>query len=153
MAFSKSKKGSTTFKKGGLDANQVLFNQVDRTMRCLTESNYVGFVDGVEGLYLILFPVIDDEFRSEDKKLFEGIAPDLKNMENDISIWPEDKTVMFTALGIRVAKMRLANLMLLAQRNRFLFEKRRVYGESTDQTEDPTEEELEEIVGDSFEEE
>ena len=148
------KKGQTSFKKGSLDFKQVLFNQMDRTMRCLTESNYVGFVDGVEGLYLILIFVVDEEFEKEDKKLFERLNPQLNYLEHDISLWPEDRDVMLSALGIQTAKVRLANLIFLASRKRLLLEKRRFYEEGEGAgSEEPTEEELEGIIAESSEEE
>ena len=147
-------KGQTSFKKGSIDFKQVLFNQLDRTMRCLTESNYVGFVDGVEGLYLILIFVVDEDFRKEDEKLFNTLNPQLSNLEHDVSLWPEDKEMMLSALGIQTAKVRLANLMILASRNRLLLERRRFYAEGKDtEPTDPTEEELEKIIGISIEEE
>ena len=144
-----AKKSQTAFKKGSIDFKQVLFNQMDRTMRCLTESNYVGFVDGVEGLYLLLIFVTDDKFDKQDAELFNTINPQINNATHDVSLWPEDRNVMLSSLGIQTAKVRLANLMLLASRKRLLLEKRRSYGEDedTEAERDPTEKELEEIIG------
>jgi len=142
------RKSQTSFKKGSIDFKGVLFNQLDRTLRCLTESNYIGFVDGVEGLYLILIFVRDAEFIKEDNQAFKTLDPQINYIANDVSLWPDDQDVMFSQIGIRTAKIRLANLIELASRKRLLLEKRREYGEdeNTESERDPTEDELRELI-------
>jgi len=134
---------------------------MDRTLRALVEGNYQGFVDGVEGLYLILVFTADadTEFQTNDKALFEQLQPEQSRINNDVMLWPDDRELMLSALGLSISKIRLANLIRLAGRKRLLLEGRRLWderkpGESAEPGEtEPTDEELSAIVDVSIEEE
>ncbi len=154
MAITKSK---TVFKKGELDFKKILFLQLDRTMRALTEGNYDGFIDGVEGVYILLISTAekDDEFKKEDKKLLEMLNKERPEIDDNIMLWPEDKSLMLSALGLRIAKKRMANLVMLAGRHRLLLEQRRLWDERADDTEaeELTDDEIKAIIEDSIDEE
>jgi len=152
-------KAKKIFKRGELDFKQILFNQLDRTMRALVEGNYQGFIDGVEGLYLLLVYSVDSDFETQDRELFEKLEPATKSIEGDVMLWPDDKNLMLSSLGLYISKIRLANLIRLAGRKRLLLETRRLWderkpGESAEPGEiEPTDEELQAIVDSSIEEE
>jgi len=149
------------FKRGELDFKQILFNQMDRTLRALVEGNYQGFVDGVEGLYIILVFTADtdSDFQEQDKKLFDELQPQQSSIDNNVMLWPDDRELMISSLGLQCAKIRLANLIRLAGKKRLLLEGRRLWderkpGESAEPGEtEPTDEELQAIVDVSIEEE
>jgi hypothetical protein len=124
----------------------------------LREENYEGFINGVEGFYLILFPKAstDNEFLTQDANLFSQLTNEQASISNDVRLWPEDKGLMLSDIGLQVAKFRLANLILLANKNRLWFEMRRLYDErkpGESETGEPTEDELAGIIDSGSEEE
>jgi len=148
----------TLYKRGELNIGQVLLEQVLGTLKELREQNYEGFINGVEGFYLILFPktLTNQAFLEEDRNMFEDLTKSQLEITNDIRLWPEDRTLMFSDLGLQIAKRRLANLIVLADKNRLWFEMRRIYDErkpGESETGEPTEEELAGIIDAGPEEE
>jgi len=142
----------TFFKRGELDFKQILFQQINRTLEKLTEGDHIGFIDGVEGIYLMLFYYLDDTFEKEDKELFKDLSDEQNKIEGDLRLI--DKDVSLTALGLHIAKKRLASLIKLAGRKRLLLQTRRIYDERTSEEPiEPSESELSAIVGSGVEEE
>jgi len=149
MAEEKSK---TFFKRGELDFKQILFQQMNRTLERLTEGDHIGFIDGVEGIYLMLFYYLDETFKSEDESLFRELGDEKATIETDLRLF--DKELSFTALGLHIAKKRLANLIRQAGRKRLLLETRRIYDERIpSESREPSEEELGAIIDSGIEEE
>lgn len=148
-------KSSTMFKKGELDFKKILFLQIDRTMRCLTEGSYIGFIDGVEGIYLLLISTAEKDtiFTNEDKKLEQFMDKEKPGIEDDIMLWSQDKEMMLSSLGLQCAKRRLASLIKLAGRHRLLLEQRRIVDERTEESRELTDDEIRAIVEDSSDEE
>lgn len=147
----------TMFKKGELDFKKILFLQLDRTMRALTEGNYAGFVDGVEGIYILLINTAesDTEFKADDKKLLDELQKEKPEIDDNIMLWPEDRQLMLSALGLKIAKQRLANLVMLAGRHRLLLEQRTIRDETGEEVDygELTDEEIQSIIEDSSDEE
>jgi len=142
----------TFFKRGELDFKQILFQQINRTLEKLTEGDHIGFIDGVEGIYLMLFYYLDDTFEKEDKELFKDLSDEQNKIEGDLRLI--DKNISLTVLGLHIAKKRLASLIKLAGRKRLLLQTRRIYDERTpEEPIEPSESELSAIVGSGVEEE
>jgi len=111
--------------KGKLDFGQVLFDHMIGILRKLRESDYEGFINGIEGFYLMLYPYAlkDTDFLKQDANLFSQLTNEQTNISNDIRLWPDDKNLMLSDLGLQIAKFRLANLMVLADKNNLLLTK------------------------------
>src|SRR3990167_5737621 len=97
----------TFFKRGELNFKQILYEQLNRVMEALTKREYLSFMDGVEGLYLLLFYYLDNKFTEEDDQLFKVLGQEKPKIESDIRLIPEEKESMLTGLGIHIAKKRL----------------------------------------------
>jgi len=110
--------------KGKLDFGQVAYNHLIGMLSELRNGNYMGFVDGVEGLYLIFYPyaITDEDFVKADKKLFTELGDEKIKIDGDLRLFPDDKDLMISALGLHIAKKRLANLMILARKYKLMFE-------------------------------
>jgi hypothetical protein len=114
-----------TLDKGKLDFGQVLFDHLIGMLRKLRESDYAGFINAIDGFYLILYPYTlkDNAFLEQDVKLFSQLTNDQISISNDIRLWPEDQNLILSNLGLEVAKKRLGNLMVLAEKNNLLLSK------------------------------